>query len=95
MIDTLRSDLRYAVRALAKNPRFSVLVIGTMALGIAATTAVYSVIDEVMVRSLPFPEADRFAQFLRRRSDGKGGAGQHRSEVGGTRSGGHTCAMLS
>jgi len=95
VIDTLRSDLRYTVRALAKHPRFSVLVIGTMALGIAATTAVYSVIDEVMVRPLPFPEGDRFAQLLRPRTDGKGGAGQHRSEAVGTPSGGHTCAMLS
>ena len=73
MIDTLRSDLRYAARALAKNPKFSALVIGTMALGIAATTAVYSVIDGVIVRPLPFPEGDRFAQLLRPRTDGKGG----------------------
>jgi len=50
-----------------------VLVLGTMALGIAATTAVYSVIDGVILRPLPFPEGDRFVQLLRPRTDGTGG----------------------
>jgi putative ABC transport system permease protein len=73
VIHTLLHDVRYAVRALTKSPGYSGLVLGTMALGIAATTAVYSVIDGVILRPLPFPEGDRFVQLLRPRTDGQGG----------------------
>ena len=69
MIDTLLHDVRDAVRALTRSPGYSVLVLGTMALGIAATTAVYSVIDGVILRPLPFPEGDRFVQFQHLRTD--------------------------
>jgi len=73
VIDTLLHDVRDAVRALTRSPGCSVLVLGTMALGIAATTAVYSVIDGVILRPLPFPEGDRFVRFPHPHTDGKGG----------------------
>ena len=54
-MSSLTRDLRYAVRGLARSPGFSALAILTMALGIGATTAVYSVVDGVLLHPLPFP----------------------------------------
>ncbi len=53
--ENLFFDLRYAVRMLLKSPGFSVIAIATMALGIGATTAIYSVIDATLLHPLPYP----------------------------------------
>lgn len=53
------ADLRFAFRQLFKTPGFSLIAIGTLALGIGANTAIFSVIDAVLLRSLAFPEAPR------------------------------------
>src|SRR5687768_16955972 len=55
--DQWSQDLRYAVRRLRQRPGLSVPVIGVLALGIGATTAVFSAVDAAMIRSLPFPRA--------------------------------------
>jgi len=56
-LDILRQDLRYTRRALARTPAFAAAVIVVMALGIGATTAVFSVTDRVLLRPLPFHDA--------------------------------------
>ena len=56
-------DLRIAVRALLKAPSFSIVVISTLALGIGATTAIYSVVDAVLVAPLPYVEPERIMQL--------------------------------
>jgi len=54
-IENLLFDLRYAVRMLLRSPGFSFIAIATMALGVGATTAIYSVIDATLLHPLPFP----------------------------------------
>ena len=55
----LIQDLRYAVRALKRAPGFAAVSIITLALGIAATTIVYSIVDGILLRPLPIEDADR------------------------------------
>lgn len=52
-------DVRYALRGFARSPAFAVAVILAVALGIGATTAVFSVVDRILFRSLPYPHADQ------------------------------------
>src|SRR5215472_18616969 len=55
LIENLLFDLRYAVRMLLRSPGFSFIAIATMALGVGATTAIYSVIDATLLHPLPYP----------------------------------------
>lgn len=62
MLDSLRQDLAYAVRRLAKAPGFTAVAALTLALGIGATSAIWSVVNAVLLRPLPFPEAERLVE---------------------------------
>src|ERR1700723_234121 len=64
--ENLFFDLRYAVRMLLRSPGFSFIAIATMALGIGATTAIYSVIDATLLHPLPYPHA---AELVRIQDD--------------------------
>jgi putative ABC transport system permease protein len=59
MLPTLRQDLTFAVRQFRRSPAFTLTVILTLALGIGATTAIFSLVDAILLRPLPFPESDR------------------------------------
>lgn len=61
MIDTLIQDVRYALRTLRRSPGFTVTAVVILALGIGATTSMFSLLHATLFRSLPFPESDRLA----------------------------------
>jgi predicted permease len=62
-IETLLQDLRYAFRMLLRSPGFSFIAIATMALGIGATTAIYSVIDATLLHPLPYPQPEQLVRI--------------------------------
>jgi putative ABC transport system permease protein len=57
------NDFRFALRMLLKSPTFSIVAIATLALGIGANTAIFSVIESALLRPLPFPKADRLVRL--------------------------------
>ena len=60
---TVLQDVRYALRGFRRNPAFTVTVIATLALAIGATTAVFSVVDRILFRSLPYAHDDRIVSL--------------------------------
>ena len=66
---TIMADLRYGVRAMARNPGFTAISVFTLALGIGANAAIFSVVRSVLLRPLPFPEPERLIQVSESRLD--------------------------
>src|SRR5258707_15469363 len=70
----LTQDLRFAFRQLRKAPGFSVTVVLTLALGIGATTAIFSLVEGILLRPLPFSNSARLVRLGDRLSQGLGNA---------------------
>src|SRR5581483_6216769 len=63
------SDLQHAVHVLRKNPGFTVTLIATLALGLGANTAIFTVINTVILHPLPYPDSDRIVNMGRGAGD--------------------------
>jgi len=63
-LDDLRRDLRYGLRICSRNPGFSAVIIITLALGIGANTAIFSLVDTLMLRSLPVRQPEQLVELL-------------------------------
>ena len=72
VIDSLARDARHAVRGLRRSPLFTLVALLTLAIGIGATTAVFSVVDGVLLKPLPYPQPERLVA-VRHDAPGAGG----------------------
>src|SRR6476659_8380389 len=70
-MDSIIKDIRYGVRGLLKHPGFTAIVVITLALGIGASTAIFSVVNSVVLRRLPYREADRIVAIQELSPTGK------------------------
>jgi putative ABC transport system permease protein len=71
-VSTIIQDLRYAARSLRKSPGFAFTAVLTLALGIGATTAVFTVVDQLLIRPLAYRAPDRIVRLLSYDADGSG-----------------------
>ena len=62
-MDTLTQDLRFALRSLLRRPMFTSVAVVTIAIGVGANTAIFGVLNNVVLRSLPYPDADRLVRI--------------------------------
>ncbi len=70
-VEGLLRNARYAARVLARTPAFTVVAVLTLALGIGANTAIFSVVNALLIRPLPLPESDRLVRILGFDKDGR------------------------
>jgi predicted permease len=76
MLDAIARDLRFRLRVLRRHRTFTAATLLTLALGIGATTAIFSVVDGVLIRPLPYPEPDTLVGVMTRAPGAPGGSGE-------------------
>lgn len=63
-LDDMQGDIRYALRTLARNPGFAAVAVLTLVLGIGITTAIFSVVNALLLKPLPYPDSDRLVRLM-------------------------------
>ena len=72
MVGDFRKDLKHSLRMLIANPAFTITAVAALALGIGANTAIFSVVDTVLLKPLTYPDADHIVRFLNTSTGGSG-----------------------
>src|SRR5713226_9737708 len=72
LVESLVQDLRYGASNMMRTPGFTAITVLTLALGIGATTAIFSAVNPILFQSLPYPDAERILGIWDRGSDGSG-----------------------
>jgi hypothetical protein len=83
-METILQDLRYAMRTLARQPGFTAIAVFTPAVGIGANTAIYSVVDATLLRTLPFQGPEPAHENLADRARVPRGAGSPEKDIAAT-----------
>src|SRR5262245_17009177 len=73
-METLLKDLKHSIRMFAQSKTFTVTAIAALALGIGATTAIFSMVNTVLLKPVPFPDPDRLVMFMNTSPGGQGPA---------------------
>src|SRR6185436_13514504 len=76
-MDSFLQDVRYAVRKLLRTPGFTFIAVLTLALGIGATTAMWAIVDGILIRPLPYPDPRRVVQQQGQEAERDVGGGLH------------------
>lgn len=92
-IDAIRGDLAYAARTLCKNPGFAAAAVITLALGIGANTAIFSICNAVLFKPLPYAEPDRIVTLWERMRNGKLSTVAPAKSTGAARAGRSTASL--
>jgi hypothetical protein len=71
-MESIAADIRQSFRMTRKSPSFTVIAIAALALGIGANTAIFSVVNAILLQPLPYPEPDRIVKIGRQFRDGVG-----------------------